>query len=465
MKGHDQVVHINKIRLKNNISLNMKTMKKYNSNKDAIILAGLPEQVLRQIFRYIGTYELFHTVRKLNQRVKKLVDEYLCLQGIFMLIRGKNNRYIYIFKREGKYFKTFSIRAPPFPISDPFPRRFQGSKEDEGGSTHFELSDNNYNHYYNFSLTTSFTEIQEPCIFGLYWRTPFFRLTRIELNLYKFEVESCRWKILKTRADQINNELVASFPISDSTILRFESIRDERSRWVSLCMDKVSASSLKECQGYGENCLDIPDYIQRMKQFAIVNLTKTSIILIGGYYYNEVSEYPVTNISAWLIRNKVFLQGTFEDDYRKITWDAIDIGGYWTSNKPICFKLKDNIYITGNRTHYCSSNPHHASSLVCPYCVTAHKSCDKYDYKEKKIYLNMYSMPYALSADSFLTIATDKDEHLAILLFTFEGKEKMLIFTESDGFVDATDYQHSVKLREIWGSHLENSPALLWITS
>ena len=98
----------------------MKPMKKHRSDEGAIILAGLPEQVLRQIFRYIGTYELFHTLKTLNQRVKKLVDEYLRLQGVFMLIRGQNNRYIYIFKREGKYFKTFSIGAPPFPISDPF---------------------------------------------------------------------------------------------------------------------------------------------------------------------------------------------------------------------------------------------------------------------------------------------------------------------------------------------------------
>ena len=98
----------------------MKPMKKHRSDEGAIILAGLPEQVLRQIFRYIGTYELFHTLRTLNQRVKKLVDEYLRLQGVFMLIRGQNNRYIYIFKREGKYFKTFSIGAPPFPISHPF---------------------------------------------------------------------------------------------------------------------------------------------------------------------------------------------------------------------------------------------------------------------------------------------------------------------------------------------------------
>ena len=185
-------------------------------------------------------------------------------------------------------------------------------------------------------------------------------------------------------------------------------------------MDRKSTSSLKGCQGYDEHCLDIPDDIQRMKEFAILKLTKTSIILIGGYFKNDYGK------EAWLTRNKVFLQGTFRDGNSKITWDSIDIGGYWTSINPICFKLKDNIYITGNRTHYCSSNQDHVDSLACPYCVIPHKSCDKYDYKEKKIYLNMYSMPYALSADSFLKIATDKNEHFAILLFIFEGKEKML---------------------------------------
>ena len=212
MKGNEKFVHITKLRLEDSISLNMKPMKKNRSNEVVLMLAGLPEQVLRQIFGYIGTYELFHTLRKLNQRLKKLVDEYLCLRGVFMLIRGQNNRYIYIFKREGKYFKTFSIRAPPFPISDPFP-------SDEGGFTRLQLSDNNYNHYFNFSLTFPFTEIQEPCLFGLYWRTPT-HLTRIEVNLYKFEVEKGRWKILKTRTDETYNDSMALFPISDSLILR-----------------------------------------------------------------------------------------------------------------------------------------------------------------------------------------------------------------------------------------------------
>ena len=96
LKGNKKFAHITELGLEDNISLNMKPMKKHRSDQGSIILAGLPEQVLRQIFRYIGTYKLFHTVRKLNQRLKKLVDEYLCLRGVFMLIRGQNNRYIYI---------------------------------------------------------------------------------------------------------------------------------------------------------------------------------------------------------------------------------------------------------------------------------------------------------------------------------------------------------------------------------
>ena len=87
----------------------------------------------------------------------------------------------------------------------------------------------------------------------------------------------------------------------------------------------------------------------------------------------------------------------------------------------------------------------------------------------------MYSMPYDLSDAYFFKIATDKDENLAILLFMYDGKEKMLIFTESDGFLEATDYEHSAKLQDVSRSQsqfmsqtdydINDSPGLLWIKS
>ena len=67
------------------------------------------------------------------------------------------------------------------------------------------------------------------------------------------------------------------------------------------------------------------------------------------------------------------------------------------------------------------------------------------------MYLNAYSLPYALSKKYYpLKIATDKKETFAV--FTFKNglgcEEIIFTFTEEDGFVKAEDYKHSVEEQE-----------------
>ena len=48
-------------------------------------------------------------------------------------------------------------------------------------------------------------------------------------------------------------------------------------------------------------------------------------------------------------------------------------------------------------------------------------------------------MPFAIHASTSVKVATNQNETLAILLFTIEGIEKILLFTEDGGFVEVND--------------------------
>ena len=89
-----------------------------NKDDGIISILDLPEQIFRNIFQHIGIDELFYTIRKLNQDIRKYVDDYLPLKGVFVLI-GKHSvhsRLIRIFKWKGNNYVTHLSVAQPFPI-------------------------------------------------------------------------------------------------------------------------------------------------------------------------------------------------------------------------------------------------------------------------------------------------------------------------------------------------------------
>ena len=84
----------------------MERQGKLKKDDGVIGILDLPEQIFRNIFQYIGIYELFSTMRKLNRDVRKYVDDYLVLQAVFVLIREHSvaSRLIHIFKWKGNVY-------------------------------------------------------------------------------------------------------------------------------------------------------------------------------------------------------------------------------------------------------------------------------------------------------------------------------------------------------------------------
>ena len=220
-----------------------------------------------------------------------------------------------------------------------------------------------------------------------------------------------------------------------------------RLKLISINICTTPKSFLGVSTGDGQRRIKIPKEVEQLNGFSLVNLKNDSILLIGGGYIRG-SRY-----SGPSEPNRVIWQGTLADKNTKMEWDRIDIGGSWMGYNSICFKLKDNIYITTKHRKHCSSGKNCLAHSPCPSCIDISGMFDRYNYKEKKMYLNAFSIPVALYKIIHayaVKIATDKDETLAVFVLKqippFEGRMGcVLIFTEKDGFVNDGGYEHSLQ--------------------
>ena len=143
-----------------------------------------------------------------------------------------------------------------------------------------------------FPLMTTSAKNQEPLVFGIYSRIP---SRSIELPLYNrliagkiavdlYGLEKCHWKLLKTRYANINSQILSCTAISESTLLMFLNTRNEgmgyRLKLISINLDTVPNSFLRVFAGHGQRRMNIPERLQRLCEFSLLNLTNDSIVLI-----------------------------------------------------------------------------------------------------------------------------------------------------------------------------------------
>ena len=176
----------------------MKTQEDLNKEDGIISILDLPEQIFRNIFRHINTHQLVSVVRRINLNMKQYVDEYLHLQGVFVLITKQwmnNNmrnktRLLYIIKRAGTKFETSLSISKPFPMLDQRPMQNRNT----------DL----------YPLLTPSNETQGSLIFEVHSSSYFTHSSaaKVALDLYGFDVEKCNWKLLMRKYANIKSQVI-----------------------------------------------------------------------------------------------------------------------------------------------------------------------------------------------------------------------------------------------------------------
>ena len=91
-------------------------------------------------------------------------------------------------------------------------------------------------------------------------------------------------------------------------------------------------------------------------------------------------------------------------------WEKIDIEFPIPRMWPVCFKLKDNLYICGGH------GPEDASDVngVTSFGLTYFTCCDSYNLHEGKYHQSVHLLPYPIF--NVNNIVTDADESFAIMI-------------------------------------------------
>ena len=127
--------------------------------------------------------------------------------------------------------------------------------------------------------------------------------------------------------------------------------------------------------------------------------------------------------------NPFLYQGTLtNNETEDVKWSLIEVEFMTLRRWPICFKLKDNVYIVGGddaTTHYFEPK-----SLLC---------CDRYNLTDGKYYKSVHVLPYPIRRDGVVNVATDAQEDFAIITGS-NGEGGILLFKEDTGFEEVLNF-------------------------
>ena len=161
---------------------------------------------------------------------------------------------------------------------------------------------------------------------------------------------------------------------------------------------------------------------------SFLRLNDHKVMIIGGF-----NELNIANLKLW--------EAIITDGIESLQFKAVDIKPLKARRHPICFKLRNNLYIAGGK------DPRHEKNCIDCYpsvdhppsrYLLNHVCCDRYNIKERVYYGTDYRLPVLYSG--FSRIATDQNETFAIIkiishpYWTKESDSIYLVFSESCGF-------------------------------
>ena len=412
----------------------------------------LNEDVLREIFLYLEYDEVFYVLGNVCKQLKETVDTYIQLGGVFLLcsVPGMPSKLLHIFERNSRIVSICSKLGPALP---------RPSLVDS-------LESN-----VTFDIGSFGCRLKEKNVVGVYYTEKpkhlNFRLNEVA-DTYKFcyfheyEPRTNSWIPIESRdkselyswTDTLWRQpyiLISTCPIADSMMVVLEEYKNNGVNYARLfhlnCKEprkapkktskherflkaiKLVTKTETPCYTYSEQ-ISLPLDLQGIFKCTIVQVEYDKFMLIGGSNNQQVPNMKIWQGKVFRENNTTWKHGTSG----KITWSPINIELHEPLASPLCFKLKNNLYIAGGATTENPSGCLHLSSVDIHGKV--HYFCHRYDMKNKEYYDCEYILP--LSVNSFDKVTTSADEKFAIILTKEKGT--ILIFTEKDGFSEFPNF-------------------------
>ena len=416
---------------------------------DATIL-DLPEPIFREVFSYLDLKTVY-SMKHLCLQIEEYVNGYLELGGIFMLSTGRNipSEIIHIYKKRSKKTEIYSTLIDPYP----YPRGFRATDLGSFGA-----------------------KLNKTIVIGVYHG----HLESFKFDLHKFHTSTNEWSLIRPgqkrdhgysdQTDSSNRErrrlwrggpIISSCAISDSSLILIYSGYSDPCNCAQLL--QMYENKKKHRTEYSLRDIEIPQALRSLKEFTLIRISSNKFMLIGGVH-----------CSGFLERNSSTLmwEGTLNDDGNSLSWRSIDLGVGRPRRRPICFKLQDNLYITGGhddcfeeaQDDFCmhfefeDGKFRQKDPTKCEECLASKSSmanrlctcCYEYNLVDETYYKIEHTFHAGRTHRSHISnVLTDKDENFALIapvICSDSGKHEdknLIIFTPEEGFQELSDFDCS----------------------
>ena len=447
----------------------------------------LHEEVIRNILQFLPYEVIYFIIRNVCRQLRYIVDDYIEVAGRFVLSYGPetSTKQLFVFKRNN-HIVSLCFRETNLRIPQP----------------NFELKHIDTNSKFHFGGGSLGTTINNELVIGIYyWEDN----RNCECySHYSYYYDKAKPYFVKYNTLKKNWKEVESFNLHDGTDISL------KSDLVSFCTvdtiigesmvvlesehrmgnsfihfnlkqlymhprskekrgEKVSSGkhfhSISSCNDFSTMKIPISfkenEQINGITDCAIINSNFNEVMLVGGK-----NGKTKLNRKLWKLSLQKVSRRTESIHYQ---WVADSVSSITPRVRPICFKLKNSIFIAGGQTlnesdecvcleseYYQEMDKDGILKCFARFCRSKNKwkdmlSCDRYDILENKYYESCYSL--SCSINDVDKVVTDRKETFAII--TRRNTGTCLIFTEELGFQDISMLDIGENPKHPWGYYME----------
>ena len=386
-------------------------------------LIDLCESIWYDIFKYLQDDEIYFTLRKVCRRIKRYADAYVQIDCLFLIVHGCRpsssrtfssevvtetitSKIVYVFRRFQHPISSLSSKFLP-----PLIYHHRSDTKNLTTTDHFGITLNNRIIVGNFCVTET--------------------RSKIILNSHKFYEYNQyhnHWGFLSTDVND-SSKTIGSM-ITRVTFPNYGRVQFHE-RGLQLLQFSLEPGpnphNLVRITTLKYKGIEKLDY--KIWCGAISHAGSNEIFLIQPNIFDarRINNKNNSRIPKMSLLGGILSETNNEVLWRKLEINIHDIGLIELRYHPICFKLKDNIYITGGQRF--------RGYINAEECMLT--SCDRYNLSDGRYHKTDHFLPSAVSIwHSF--VVTIKKGTMALIIFHDETNinSRVITFTEDSGFVE-----------------------------
>ena len=400
----------------------------------------LPEEIIYEIFSYLSFETLHFYLSKVCIQMNHFVDHYAGAGGLFIIASRrnrncKNNQLVDVIQKRNKTFRISWKTVPSTPN--------ESCHQQSGTKRCRSLP---YEEYFYFRTGDT--------IFCANYQ-------RKKFLVYKYDVLSNNWDklskkcfILKCKSIEYPDKSECpNHPINlpeGVTYYYHEGFSYINVPFLRPSKNEINNGCICNYEAWFCTCFydfKSPMELELLDHYSALRTGPQRLLFVGGIWTNRnkragrqsgktvnLVEYPNS------LHNYINPMGCH------ISWKSKYIDEMPYRPMPLCFKLKNNLYIAGHRTiawFDCRLNDKERR-LMCTNCggfatekgyeIIECRCCDKFDLSNEKYYRNICSLPRSIRNLANLKVASNKNGSLALIAFydPEDCRDKIWIFTEKE---------------------------------